>query len=71
MSEGLAYYRCLLCGRRLSPWDIEEHGECPSCGHTRVKPTNLKRWEMLVEICKRPLTFFRLWRDDRAVHADN
>jgi DNA-directed RNA polymerase subunit RPC12/RpoP len=52
------FYRCVLCRKAVSPWDIKRHRGCPHCGHTRMSPTNLTLWEKAVQIMKHPA----IWR---------
>lgn len=54
----MLFYRCVLCRRVVSKWDIEEHHACPACGQPRISPTNLVWWEKLVQIVKHPA----LWK---------
>ncbi len=66
-SEGLTFYRCFLCRRVVSKWDIDKYFACPSCGHTKVSPSNLTLLEKLEQIIKHPL----VWKwNDESVSAD-
>ena len=56
--EGLPFFRCLLCHKIISPWDIKEVHGCRNCGGIRMSPTNLSLWEMIVQIWKHP----KIWR---------
>ena len=60
--SGLMFYRCCLCNKILSKWDIEEHFSCPKCGHAKISPSNLSLWEKIVQICKHPAIW--KWSDD-------
>jgi len=53
-SEGIQFYRCMLCGRVVSRWDIQEYKGCKKCGNTKIKPTNLTLMEKVVQIIKHP-----------------
>jgi len=53
-ADGMTFYRCHLCNKVISKWDIEEHHACPKCGHTKISPTNLSAWEKLIQVCKHP-----------------
>lgn len=52
--NALTFYRCCLCHRPVSLFDLREHHACPFCGHARMSPTNLTLWEKLVQIVKHP-----------------
>ena len=54
-NKGLPFYRCILCGKVVSMWDINfpPHA-CPNCGNARIRPSNLSWWETLVQIWKHP-----------------
>ena len=54
MREGLQFYRCVLCCTPVSPWDIKEHHGCSKCGGSKVSPSNLSRWEKIVQVVKHP-----------------
>lgn len=54
MNEGLIFYRCNLCNRVVSQWNLNSDMACSHCGHARVSPTNLTWWEKLVQIVKHP-----------------
>ena len=66
MKEGMMFYRCALCHRVVSIWDIGEHRGCASCGHRKISPTNLTALEKLVQIIKHPL----IWRWHESVQPD-
>ena len=57
--EGMSFYRCNLCGHVVSQWDIKKSKGCPKCANPRVKPSNLSKWEMFVQIIKHPMIW--LW----------
>jgi len=57
-NEGKQFYRCMLCNRVVSDWDIQEHYGCPKCKNNKIKPTDLTLWEKLVQIIKHP----KIWR---------
>lgn len=52
--DGLMFYRCRLCHRVVSLWDIRKYHACPYCRHATISPTNLTLWEKLVQIVKHP-----------------
>lgn len=54
-SEGLSFFRCMLCSRPVSAWDVRDSGGCSYCGGTRVAPTNLTFIEKVIQIFKHPL----------------
>ncbi len=56
-SDGLLFYRCYLCKRVVSKWDLEDNHEC-KCGHGKISPTNLTVWEKIVQMFKHPA----LWK---------
>lgn len=56
--EGLLFFRCCLCRRVVSPWDIENAKGCAYCGHARISPTNLTWFELLKQIIKHP----KIWK---------
>lgn len=58
MSEGLVFYRCQMCHKIVSPWDLEKMQGCPTCGHVRVSPSNMTTWEKIVQIWKHP----KVWK---------
>ena len=60
-SNGLMFYRCMLCAGVVSRWDIEKGG-CPKCAGTRIRPTDLSAWEKIVQIAKHPKVW--TWLDD-------
>lgn len=49
----LTFFRCELCGRVVSPWDIPKGG-CQACGCNRVRPTNLTWLEKIVQVARHP-----------------
>ena len=51
---GMMFYRCHLCNKVVSEWDLDEHSACPNCGHSKISPTNLTLIEKFVQICKHP-----------------
>ena len=55
--DGLCFYRCVLCGSVVSPWDIKEHKGCKKCGGTKIKPTNVSLIEKIVQIFLHPLVW--------------
>jgi len=57
MMEEVSFYRCTICHRVVSPWDIAEKGGYRNCGGTRIAPTNLSMVEKVVQIAKHP----RVW----------
>lgn len=56
--EGLQFYRCMLCNRIVTVWDIRERQGCRHCGNRKLKPTDLTMIEKLVQILKHPA----VWR---------
>lgn len=52
--KGLLFYRCTLCTKAVSKWDIVKHKGCPKCANPRIKPTNLSLLEKLVQLVKHP-----------------
>jgi len=52
--EGMAYFRCMLCGRPVSTKQIHEQGECSHCGGKRMQPTSLTFIEKVIEVIKHP-----------------
>ena len=54
MSEGLQFYRCILCGKVINIWDIKSEHGCPRCKNNRIRPTELGPWEKIIQICKHP-----------------
>jgi DNA-directed RNA polymerase subunit RPC12/RpoP len=54
MSEGLIFYRCSVCHRVVSVWDIKEKHGCRYCGNHRLNPSSLTLKEKLIQICKHP-----------------
>lgn len=52
-TEGLVFYRCVLCTRVVNKWQVES-GEGCKCGGMKVKPTNLTWLEKLVQLVKHP-----------------
>ena len=61
MFKQLVFYRCLLCRRVVSPWDLDKYKGCGKCGHGRVSPTNLTLHEELIQFFKHP----DLWNWDK------
>jgi DNA-directed RNA polymerase subunit RPC12/RpoP len=53
MRKGLTFYRCMLCNRVVSFWDIKKGG-CQHCKGRRIMPSGLTLWEKLVQIFKHP-----------------
>ena len=62
--EGVTFYRCVLCRRIVSKWDIAKNSQleppsaCSACGGRKISPCNLTWVEMLVQVIKHPA----LWR---------
>lgn len=56
-NDGLIFYRCNLCKRVVSIWDLKAHLGCSYCGHARISPSNLTLWEKCKQIIKHP----RVW----------
>jgi hypothetical protein len=54
MNRGLLFYRCNLCNRVVSPWDLNKHRGCGKCGHSKISETNLNMIEKIVQIAKHP-----------------
>lgn len=54
MSDGKQFYRCQLCNGVINGWDIKAGDGCTKCGALKMSPSNLSRWEMLVQIAKHP-----------------
>ena len=54
---GKQFYRCHLCNRVVSEWDLEKHSACPNCGHSKISPANLTFFEKLVQVCKHPVVW--------------
>jgi DNA-directed RNA polymerase subunit RPC12/RpoP len=54
MSEGMAFYRCVLCGNVVSIWDIKEHHGCSKCKNNKIRPTELSLLEKILQIIKHP-----------------
>lgn len=52
--EGLQFYRCILCGCVVSPWNVRAGEGCPKCAGSRITPTNLSFLEKIVQIVKHP-----------------
>lgn len=63
MEEGMQFYRCTLCHRVVSIWDIHEFKGCPYCKANKISPTDLTLWEKLVQIIKHPKVW--RWKDVR------
>ena len=51
--DGMTFYRCYLCNKIISKWDLEANHEC-KCGHGKISPTNLTIWEKVVQVFKHP-----------------
>jgi len=58
----LQFYRCVLCHRVVSLFDLREKLGCRHCGHAKVSPTNLTLWEKLVQIAKHPKVW--TWKNE-------
>jgi DNA-directed RNA polymerase subunit RPC12/RpoP len=56
--EEIKFFRCVLCTRVVSVWDIKTNHSCPKCGNNRIIETNLSGWEKIIQIIKHPL----VWR---------
>ncbi len=54
MREGTQFYRCLVCGKVVSPFDIKEGIGCSLCGNRKIRPTSLRLWEKMVQLVKHP-----------------
>lgn len=54
MDDGLLFYRCNLCNKVVSPWNLSTNKGCSNCGHARISQTNLTLWEKIVQIIKHP-----------------
>lgn len=54
MDEGLQFYRCTLCHRIVSVWNIKESKGCPFCKCNKISPTDLTLWEKIIQIVKHP-----------------
>ncbi|MDD5189453.1 MAG: hypothetical protein PHE50_00240 [Dehalococcoidales bacterium] len=52
--DALTFYRCMLCHRIVSLFDLREYKGCAHCGHMKIAPCNLTLWEKLVQIAKHP-----------------
>lgn len=61
--DGLMFYRCRLCHRIVSLFDLREHHACPYCKHATMSPTNLTLWEKLVQIVKHPKVW--TWKNEK------
>lgn len=57
----LIFFRCDLCTKVVSEWDIREVGACTKCGGARVRPTNLSLMEEIIQIIKHPKVW--KWKD--------
>ena len=53
----LTFFRCELCHRVVSPWDVQKGG-CQVCGNNRIRPSNLSAWEKIVQVWKHP----KIWK---------
>ena len=58
--EGLGFWRCHLCHRVVSPWDLAKHHACPACGCNKMQPTDLSIREGLKQVVLHPLVW--KWR---------
>lgn len=58
----LTFYRCVLCRKVVSRWDIETEHACTRCGGRKVSPSNLAWWEKVIQIIKHPMVW--KWPDD-------
>jgi len=54
MNEGLIFYRCNLCHKVVSVWDLQKSKGCHKCGHSKISPANLTFFEKIVQIAKHP-----------------
>lgn len=61
--DALTFYRCRLCHRIVSLFDLREHHGCAHCGHATISPTNLTLWEKLVQIAKHPKVW--TWKEQK------
>lgn len=61
--NALTFYRCRLCHRVVSLFDLKEHHHCPYCHHATMSPTNLTFWEKLVQIVKHPKVW--AWKNEK------
>lgn len=59
---GVPFWRCFLCGKVVSPWDIDKGG-CQHCGSSKISPTNLSLLEGIVQIIRRP-SLLKFWRHE-------
>lgn len=59
--HALQFYRCTLCHRVVSLFDLREERGCKFCGCKKIAPTNLTLWEKLVQIIKHPKVW--TWKD--------
>jgi DNA-directed RNA polymerase subunit RPC12/RpoP len=66
MSEGLAFYRCMLCRSVVSKWDIHKHQGCPNCGHARIMPCNLTLAQKVIQFIKHP----QFWKWHEPLQSD-
>ena len=69
MSNGITFYRCVLCGKVVNLWDLYLIGHCPKCACPRVQPTNLSWWEKIVQIGKHPAVW--RWNEKRIMDEAN
>lgn len=49
----LVFFRCELCHRVVSEWDIKK-GCCQHCSGSRIRPTELTFLEKIVQVIKHP-----------------
>ncbi len=61
------FFRCVLCHRVISDWDVREGHGCPKCGSTKLSPSNLSQWEKLRQLMKHPALWD--WPEDIGVEA--
>jgi hypothetical protein len=52
--DALTFYRCSLCHRVVSLFDLQKYKSCGYCGNPKISPTNLTLWEKFMQICKHP-----------------
>ena len=58
--EGITFFRCTMCAKVVSPWDIKKYNGC-KCGNNKVQETNLTVIEKVIQVAKHPM-FWR-WQD--------
>lgn len=56
--EEIKFYRCMLCGKVIGPWEIVSGEGCRKCGGKRMMPANLNLREKVVQLIRHP----RFWR---------